>query len=206
MVSFEISGKTISVPESWDDITCGQWLNIEKVKDRSDVVAIFSALCDVPYNDLFLADLDEVMPMIERVSFISDTPDFLKIEAPKTVFISGKNIDVPQDIRLKTLGQFQTFQSKVLPHVLVYKDGGISCDFKVMDVAVAIYMQPLITGKKFDAETLEETIKEVRSMPMLECFALANFFLNNLKTQQTTKGKNSDTNPHTKKQPQELIN
>lgn len=77
------------LPKSWDEVTLEQYLkqihNLpvdEPVTDTGDLdtsLAIISILTDIPICDLEGIKLNEILPMVERISFIYQEPVQAKI-------------------------------------------------------------------------------------------------------------------------------
>ncbi len=78
-----------NLPKSWDEVTLEQYLTLihqlppeESITDTSDLdtpLTIISILIDTDLTALEALKLNEILPMIERISFIYKAPEQAKI-------------------------------------------------------------------------------------------------------------------------------
>lgn len=177
MITATINGKTVNFPASWSEVTVDQFFKIRSIdpaKEQAQVICeVLEILTGIPAStwydmDAKEADTNVILSLIE---FIKEPIEWQGLEVPKEVTLGGKVCKVPKDLHLKTYGQAVLFESKILPVVL---EKGDFTD--VLRTALAIYLQPVYTGEKFDGERLEETEALVGALPIYTAFPVANFF------------------------------
>lgn len=178
MKQTEINGKNFLFPESWHEITVAQLIalrameqNAPLAKQICEALAILSGTKANEWFDMD-ADTDTHDTIFDLLAWTKQEIDWQKLPVPKVLTIGDRAIDIPQDLTLKTYGQVTVFESLVFP--TVEKTGDLT---DAIPVALAIYLQPLITGSKFDADKLGDTIADINKLRACEAFPVANFFL-----------------------------
>lgn len=183
---------SINIASSYAELKVSQFLKLNHLKRESDLCEILSIISDKDYKFWFDADVTEISleHLMAAIAWANTPPDFASREVPKEIKIGEKNVSVPEDLSIKTLGQQLAFIQMVLPSVQqrVQETGKVSFGDE-LPVALAIYLQPLITGEKFNGDTLKETIKQCEDCLVMEALPVANFFLSkflNLKSGKLT--------------------
>lgn len=178
MIEAKINGMPVSFPAGWSEVTVGQFLalrNIDATLDSartfSKILEIFTAIPAQTWYDMEATE-SHTEELFDLVAFTREKIDFNALACPEKITIDGKEYDVPKELRLSTYGQVTVFESKVFPLVT---DKGDLLD--AIPSALAIIFQPLITGKKFDGDTLNETEKLIHALPILVAYPVASFFL-----------------------------
>lgn len=183
MQTIVLTGISLYLPTSWDEVTVEQFNRLtssegEKLKQLVNIVSIFSG---IPYAELF--DTEATAEDMERLeaalSFIKELPDFKSAPVPETITVGDKEIKIPKDITLKTYGQFQEFQIRILEHAVIDKDGAPRVPINLFPDAAGIYLYPEYSGKKLDTLTddYKKFCAELELHTMREMYALTDFFL-----------------------------
>lgn len=183
---------SINIASSYAELKVSQFLKLNNRKNDSDLCEILSIISDKDYKFWNDCDVTEVSleHLLAAIAWANTSPDFAALEVPKEINIGDKLISIPEDLSIKTLGQQLAFIQMVLPHVQqrVNETGRVSFGDE-LPVALAIYLQPEITGGKFNGDTLKETIKQCEDCLVMEALPVANFFLSkflNLKNGKLT--------------------
>lgn len=177
MIAATINGKKVAFPASWAEVTVDQFFKIRSIdpgKEQAQVICeVLDILTGIPASTWYDMEANQVSTdtILGLIEFIKEPIQWEGLEVPKEVVLNGKTCKVPKDLELKTYGQAVLFESKVLPVVL---DKGELTD--VLKTALAIYLQPIYTGEKFDGEKLEEMEEVVGALPIYTAFPVANFF------------------------------
>jgi hypothetical protein len=177
MITATINGKKVAFPASWAEVTVNQFFNIRSIdpkKEQAQVIfEVLDILTGIPASTWYDMEANQVSTdtILGLIEFIKEPIEWEGLEVPKEVVLNGKTCKVPKDLELKTYGQAVLFESKILPVVL---DKGELTD--VLKTALAIYLQPIYTGEKFDGEKLEEMEEVVGALPIYTAFPVANFF------------------------------
>ncbi len=163
--------QAVSVPDSWAEISFEQFLLIENSWDRKDPVHLFSIITGIDFETLQESQDDYIEETLYRlVSFVfANTPDWDNLTPPKKIMINGRIIAVPSDIGAGTLGQ------KVMLNTALSTVKDVS---QLMIEALCIYLQPLYHGK-YDQNKFNEFKQVLMKAPVLDCYAIARFFLLN---------------------------
>lgn len=178
MLNVLINGKSIAFPTSWADVSVRQFNEIKKIDVADErynsickMLEIFTGISATEWFEMEASEVDTntILLMLE---FCKDPIQWDSLKAPESIKIGGKDITIPKDINMSTYGQIVVFDTKVIP--LIHSEGSIS---SVVHSAVAIFLQPLITGKKFNADLLAETENQILDLPIYQVFPLASFFL-----------------------------
>jgi len=154
-------------PTTWDEITLGQFVMLEGKK--LDALERFSIMTGVDieiFDNSRKKDLEDLV--YSATYFLTNPPDWKNLSVPDKIVVKGKVIKVPTDLGQETVGQSIMFkQVAVESEVLI----------DLIPKFLAIYLQPLIFGGKFDRTKLEETEELLNEQPALSMYAIANFFL-----------------------------
>lgn len=178
MISFTVhttKGKMrLSSPSSWEEVSLGQLVAIEK--SSKDVVEVFSILSGVDFEIIEESTDDKLLDQLYAVThFIFTAPDWDKLPIPKTLLIGEKIITPPEDIGNETLGQKILFDQALMDSKKTVE---------IIPMILAIYLQPVISGEKFDRLKIPETLELLNQQPAILMYPLAGFFLNKPKNLQ----------------------
>lgn len=175
MKIIKVSGKPVTIPTSWVDVTVEQWLRIMQMTDYSDQMELIAALSGES-KGFFLSskDADLDLKFIVHLGWYAEPPKFAEIPIPKTVKLVmdevEKEVKIPTDIGFKTLGQKIYLNNKLSELVESVN--------LALPYAFATYMMPLFTEKDFDDEAIDEFVtKYVNKMRILDVFPVGSFFL-----------------------------
>lgn len=200
----------IKIASSYSELTVKQFAQLANPKRKGDLCEVLAVVSDKPYEFWFDADITKVgmEDLSNALLWTANVPDFRGLSVPKEIKINGNAVKVADDISIKTLGQELSFVQLVIPRIKSYRNDKEEEAMELTDaiaMAMAVYLQPEITGKKFDADTLPETEKLCSACNIMEAYPVANFFLNRYFTSKNVK-KNSTTSPKQNKLKQGLTN
>lgn len=166
MIHLTANKRKFSFPQVWGEVTLKQFNQIESMTELKDIASVLSGL---QVNDSMLEQLQPFM-------FFMTTPfDPGDWKLPKSVAINGEQIALDFDIRNETLGQKILLQYNVKPNEIAK--------------AVAIYLQPKITGAKFEYEKAIEVIPIVNNLSLNVAFPIAEFLFSQLRKTIETENK-----------------
>lgn len=164
----------IHLPTSYDEITVGQFEMIRSLKPtdkESKLISIVTGISESIIEEWDIEQADEIMDVL---SFLSDKIDISQYTIPDEIEINGKIINPKVNVRVASIDQRWSFERRLWPE-LVKNQGVIDAN---LSVALAIYLQPLITGEKFNDDSLDPTIEMVKKLPVLKAYPIAYFFTN----------------------------
>jgi len=172
----KINGEKKEVPCCYAELTTKQYQRIvsewdfEKPIEDRDFFALFNIITDNQFTHFENTPENEVT-VWNVVRWIVEEPFQFSKELPKVLVINGKIIDIPKDIRALSIGQ----------NIMLKQTLSKS---KVMEAnlaeAVAIYIQPLYDGKKFNGERAKELIKEIEQLPAHIVYPIGFFLFKNV--------------------------
>lgn len=173
MIPFTMSGIACDFPQNYGELNFQQFFDLRKnpVTDL-EVIAILSGipkreweLCENVNIDFFVK---------EYLEFLKDKADFDLFFLPDFITISGKQYPRPKEINLQTYGQKIALVSAIQE---AEEKGGTEID--VYPFALALYMQPTITGTPFDMDAVDKLVPEIMKCKIAEAWPLCSFFLSN---------------------------
>lgn len=184
MKNIQIDKDIYTLPESWDEVTVNQFLELRDC-ENADFITILSKLINAPYDKVFACNPEmiakKIMPMLNW--YFDETFNFDELKIPSKLSVQDKKYPIPRDIRLKSFGQKIHFEEIMRD----MKDPVIR-----MPYVVAIYMYPVVTKNKFNIESLDEFTKNtIGNCKITEIYPIANFFLTKLKKYFLKKKKRS---------------
>lgn len=164
----------INIPMKWEEVTASQFIRIKRLKPEQNEIDLIQAVTGMERNILKHLTLDEVDNLVDVLSFISDqTIDPKNYPMPKELVIDGKTISMPINISKEEWIQRVYFEMAVIPEA--NKNDGVITES--ICHAVAVYVQPKLTGKAFDDESLAPIIEMVGNLPVVQVYPIAYFFL-----------------------------
>ena len=156
----KIDGKVFEgmAPESYKEITLRQYIGLET---NMDVLELMELLTGIPKKDLenYKGDLEK---HIQSFTYIYSLPEISKL---KRVKLLGHQL--PKDIAFERFGQ------KLMLEQAIRENEDLR---KVIPLAIAIYLTPLIYGE-FDSSKVEEVRERLLNLPAIQCVNHAVFFL-----------------------------
>ena len=190
MLEFTIEDKTFSLPVSWEQVTVGQYLNIQAIEgqhyNQKLKALILEAVSGIPYETICKCSLSQIENMNSVLQFIQSPPEFKEWKLPDTYKLNGKDVEIPKDLKTESLGQRIAFEQIIFPAITATGD-----IVTVMDKAVAIYIQPTFTGTPFDEKEYAKVIPLVRESLLIEAHPIASFFFREFKASLKQNQKHS---------------
>jgi len=161
----------VEVPESWQECSLGMWIRLSGW-DGVDYVKGFSKIIDIEYDIISRSKSKKLYRMLfDVISWTGDFVDWKNLQTPEYLTVNNKDIQMPDDIGEFSLGQ------KILVHEAMLNSENIN---EVLPVALAVYLQPLYSGKDFDRERAIKFEEQMKTLPVLEAYPAGIFFLTRL--------------------------
>lgn len=157
MIPLDIDNVKVNFATHWGEITFGQYRGLEKA---TDIKSIASVMVGFDASDSLASRLAPFMTWLE-VPFNPTTWTL-----PKKVTIKEKEIDVAIDIKTKTFAQ------KILLQRVKSKE---------LDKALALYYQPIVSGRKFDYDKAMELLPEIEKLKLCDVYCIADYLFKQLK-------------------------
>ena len=163
-------------PQSFSELSCevfenifSQW-ELDKEEWERDYMKLFSILTNTPYK--FSEPTREKEAIVyELTKWVTDEEVPYKRELPKTITISGKEVEIPTDVASLSIGQ------NIILKQLISKTRYVE---ESLSMATAIYLQPLLDGK-FDYVKAKELREQIKTMKAEEVYPVGFFLLNHVK-------------------------
>lgn len=171
MIPFKCSGFEFELPARWSELTLNQFYKL-KESDGS-CLSVISILSNVPVQAWQgCPDIDIREKIDPYLQFLEDSFDLENYFVPDFITVSGKRYPKPSGIGVNCAGQ-----KWHLEDVWKEADKNGKSDVDCYAQALAIYMQPVVSGKPYDADLVEKLIPEILECKLEEAWPLASFFL-----------------------------
>lgn len=182
MIKFKLDNQTYSMPQCWEDISYKQFMEL-KSWDGEDRLMFLSILTRVPID---IMEQTSVLDLDDRLepyaSFINKE---FKVKDDKQINFRGQNYKIPKELAGKySLSQKISLKDKVVQCTINKQEL-----YDIIPFAVAVYLYPLVSGKKYETEYTEELIPEILECSFLEVFSIGSFFLKRLQGYQSANKK-----------------
>ena len=180
----------ISIPESLNEITLGQLMQLQEKTNLNDLEAI-SILSDIPLEQLQnVIDIYELQVFAEPVLSLSHQIKYLynSDDIPKTVtFASGgetKTINVISNLSVEPAGAFMAARDiiadEINEHIAVYGEESWKDNFnpslKACCQVLAHYFYCRATAKAYNEYDAEEFCSEIKKLRVTEALPVAKHF------------------------------
>lgn len=148
---------------SWDKITYSIWNKIEKLNDLEDDfeknVGLLSILADVDEDTLLSMPLPQFAKLMAETEFIKDLPT---AEIKEEYVVNGNKYVIKLNPQYFTVNQWIDYNS-------------LADDVNNKDRLLATVLLP--KGKEYGNYDIEEVIKDINDIPIVDIFAIHAFFL-----------------------------
>ena len=152
-----------TLPDSWNDLTVKQFLDLNKKLTPLEVLASLSNL-NLSFIENTNSDLTPAINYLNNL-FAKVPPDLTKLKK-KPIIFEGKTIKVPKNLNFTRFGQ------KSLIKGLIESEETVE---NMVSEVFAIYLQPVLDGK-FDSKRLPAIEKQVLKMSITAVFPWVTFF------------------------------
>jgi hypothetical protein len=170
-----LNGTKKDIPVCFEELTTRQYemLIPELAKDMEnrDHFKIFNIIAGTNFSSYNVTSEIEVT-IWNAIKWIYEQP-FPLNEMPKVLTFKGNNITLPKNVKALSIGQNVALKQLVVK--AQYLEENISS-------AVAIYLQPIIDGAKFNSERVDEIKKEVDQMSCVLIRPIGFFLLKSAST------------------------
>lgn len=171
MQAVQLEGEILKCPTSWSEVTVEQFFRLRN-EPSSDPITRYSIMLGVTRERIEKCRQFDLHLKLEPVLRFLNEP--LKATKASTVWLNGKEWDVPKDLGKYSYVQYVRLYEKMAE--ATEKSGGSTVD--AIPIAVGIYFQPIVTGEKFATDKAEKFTEEfVSKMPITDAAAVGNFFL-----------------------------
>jgi hypothetical protein len=200
MIPFKSGNLEFELPSKYGDLTFEQFYKIKDSDGKpSSIVSILSGIDKAILDRCSDLDLDQKLyPYLE---FLKEPFDLHTYFVPDFIEVDGITYPKPKDLGLQTIGQKWHLEDL---YKEVSEKGGTDVD--LFPQALAIYLQPTITGTVYDSDKVEELIPKMMKVKLIEGWPLASFFLTNCEKQLQRNQKTFDMNLQRMSYEQELRN
>lgn len=174
MVGVKLNGTRFECPASWMEITTGQYIRVIKEWDRDKDIAdrdyfkLFNILTNGKFTG-FENTTENDVTILSCVGWVITEEFQFDKRLPKVLDIAGKIIDIPRDPTELSIGQNIHLRRDFIDKSELLEEN--------IAIATAIFLQPLIDGKKFHVERAKELAKEIEKMPAYLIYPIGFFLL-----------------------------
>lgn len=176
----------LHLPNCWPDVTFKQWLQLRHDYDGKDLLKLISIMSGKSLKDIqVLPSSTAKLDSLQSIKFIyDDTFDFDMLPIPEIITIGKKDYLIPKDVMKETFGQKVMLMQYISdPDFYIdlpkkNEDDEQSREYsKLLHIAAAIYMQPLLDDAPFDADKAEGYFDKFMKMPVTDVYPIGSFFL-----------------------------
>ena len=179
MIPYKLADQKFSLPESWNEITLRQWLQLRTI-DAKDICAVLSIFTGIPKETFYQArDIDYVEKMIPNLQWIATPIDLKELPVPSIISLNGETVVVPKDISIKTFGQKLMYQNEMVKHL--DGEGNVKIEFLPMNLAIYLCKDP------FSDENVAAILPHIEQLPIVHAYPTGAFFLSSFRESLLTK-------------------
>jgi hypothetical protein len=173
---------TLSIPESWNEISVEQYQRIVKEWDGYDWIKLFSILSGLEVNDISTSTDGKLETTLYRcIQFVFEKSELENIPMPKklelrTIWFKDSplvydSVTIPENLGRLSIGQ------AIQARKLLEESKDIR---ECISSVTAIYLQPLIDKGPFDMLRAIEIEQVILKMYISKIYPIGFFFLNQL--------------------------
>lgn len=166
-------GEDIDVPICWDETTTRAFQRI-KAKGEMTMLQAFCLLNNLDYDETAQESNELIEAALYQCSsFVFNEPEAFRFRDPEPfIELRGKKIEVPKKLESLTLEQNMHLR------VALSKDGVVLEE--LISTALAVYLQPLLDGGRFNYTKAMELKAEIEELPIAQTFPIGFFYLSKL--------------------------
>lgn len=167
-----LNSNRLAIPEAYDELKTrtfekifAEW-DMDKPLYERDYAKLLSILSGKSYKVEDVENEEKIWQLVRWV--VESQPNFKK-EPPSEIKIGEKVLSVPQNIGKLSIGQ------NIVMHQLLENKAHVE---ECIGMALAIYLQPLYDGGRFNYESAQRLYEEhIGNMPITQTYTLGFFFL-----------------------------
>lgn len=170
------NGSPANFPNSYGELKAGvyqkifeEW-NLEKPVEERDYFQLFDILCSnsrKPFKGVERKpENEEAIYLLTR--WVVETPADLPKALPAEMKVAGTSVAIPSKINHLSIGQ------NIVMKQLIGKAKYLE---QCLTMAVAVYLQPIIDGTKFNMARAKEVEAVVAEMPIVDVYPVGFFLL-----------------------------
>jgi hypothetical protein len=172
MVALKLNGKPTDCPTSYDELTAGtlqrifkEW-DLEKELHERDFFKLFTILTNSSFVSVDQSQENETA-IWELTRWVIEQP-ILLTDLPDSLFIHGKKVEIPRRVGHLSIGQ------NIILKQLIENSRTLE---ENICIATAIYLQPFVTGTKFDYKEAKKLNVLIEQMPAKDIYPIGFFLL-----------------------------
>lgn len=174
MIPFDLGPHKFNLPTSYDELTFRQFFAMREVKDDDNIgfLAAISGLEREAWEQC--SDIDIATKIYVFLEWMKE-PFQVEQFTPDKIKINGKYYDRPKGLGASVYGQIEHIKSE---YKKLDREG--KNDYEGFPMLLAIIMQPVVTGQKYNYDLAYKTILPlIMDCQLREAWPLASFFLTN---------------------------
>jgi hypothetical protein len=172
----KLNGVRYDCASSWKDprFTTKQYIRIVKEWDRDKDIAdrdyfkLLNILTDGKF-DSYQNTSENDITILDTVGWVITEEFKFDKKMPKVLAIGDRIIEIPPDPAELSIGQNIHLRRDFIDHSEIPEEN--------IAIATAIFLQPIIDGKKFHLERAKELAKEIEKMPAYLIYPIGFFLL-----------------------------
>lgn len=163
---------SVKAPVAWEETTTGIFEELYRNQVTEDEpLKTFSVITGLAVEEIAQSnDRDLEAGLYQVNAFVFNQPEtFRNLAVPERIKLRGSWIEIPRNkIDKYTISQGLAMRQELRKAVNLES---------LISFAVAVYLQPIVDGGRFDLAQARELRKEIQELPIFETFALGFFLL-----------------------------
>lgn len=187
MLKITLNDIAYRVPSSWKEVTVKQYMRILKEWDpeitdvaQKDWVKLLNIFTGANFSSMS-EKWENQYTLTNALSWVVFEPFTFSKELPKVLLFDGRPIDIPRHPTGLSIGQNIHLRRDYLDKSQTVEEN--------IAIATAIFLQPIIDGKKFSMSRAIELCAEIEQMPIYLIYPIGFFFLRNAQRLGATSGR-----------------
>ncbi len=177
MLNLRADALSFTLPESWDEVTLGQFMKLVNATTVRDRLIIASGKSEADLRPLRAPDLAQIT--VDHLAFMNTLPGISADDAPKTLRVGDALIDVPQNLGTElTISQMWDVADEI-KGLGEYEEGQESeLLFAVTRPILSVFLAPAILQKTYGSfKDAEAVYGRIDSLPCTDALRVSAFFL-----------------------------
>lgn len=164
----------VSCPSTYREVKLRQYVRILKEWDQDKDIAdrdyfkLFNILTDGHFTN-FERSVENEIALMNCIGWVIVEDFQMPKQLPKVLEYQGKLISIPENPGELSIGQNIQLRRDYMDKATLFEEN--------LSIATAIYLQPIIDGKKFNLKRAEEIAKELDEYPACIIYPIGFFLL-----------------------------
>lgn len=172
----EINNREYNFPESWDEVTIGEFASIidviqdKELTDKQKEGKMASILGKIDEELLLNSSIRIVNLILSKLSFIADTQSFINYTQSENFEFQGVKYVIPDNFGQLTFSQYTNTD-----YFIKQANDNEEPAYKYAPQIIALFCQP--EDEEYDFDKAKERFELFKELPVKTAYGIMNFFL-----------------------------